>query len=1091
MSLPGADYVDDDVAMLAFSDASDDDSSHDGSNHDPDAMSDDDESTPNPARDDDPMAMIFDGTESTPSTSSKSKKASNLPHVKITDLLQMDSVFDLQVDSLLAEVAVAVPPAARDLLVRIKTALEASKPLGPFSHVQAQTHLRKARIAWPWTVDLGKDVQYAFAYAAPARIDVVGSFLVGGEKKGALIKRRDGYNLDLAVQMPSNLFQPKDHTNYRYFYKRAFYLAHVASLLAPILKGKESISFAYDHHDVRKPVLHVAFPAGKKVTARIVIRPTIAADLFRTDKLSPTRNNVRPADDSPIAGEFPATPAYNAAVLADMHVLTHLHTLHTAAVKAPALHDAMRLLKVWCEQRNLNQWAFSLVYAAAALVHQGQVGRDLRASHIFRMVVFYLANHDWTTPLVLGAPNATVSADEFAGVDVAAVDQNGVNLASWATRTDAVLLKMELQHACRLAERADFPSLFLTPAIHASSKYDHLVSLPVPSNPPAFYNPRVRLDFPHAAHFLTRAVPRLLTRALTDRVHVATALPTPTSTWPITDTPHAPVPDTITVGLIYHADQYARSVDVGPSPADDESGARDFRRVWGTKAELRRFPDGTIRESVAWSKPGHSVVAEVLDYVVQRHMQVVPSHWTARPAVKMMKSVVKASAGTHAAEMTVEQAFRKLESILFGLDDAPLPVAAVLPVAPELTRTAIAAHRHPALFVLELESSGKWPAEPQALYHMMTLFLVRYAHLLTPHGVQARVVTSPLSLDVVFAGHQFTMFLKPRGGAALVADIKHAQDVHQLALAHNGFADSVRLVKLFVARHMLGYHVHDQAVEVLVAHVFTVLERVYPNVPVSPVLALVRVLELVIRHDWKAPLVVKTRQAAAKLDENEDEEGKDGKAKDTAVAPPADGTVVIASEHKRHIIEVVAMRRFRQVAKAALAYLQTSASQTLPPTDLRPVLSTTAHDHDILITLKREIVGEYVVPGRARPAHQGFDPVDMYLRDVTKHVGTLARVFFNDVDGDTVGVVLDPMQLVPRRWAVGHASVVNPRVLPPAKTEDEDEMDVDGAAAGGKRQQVMVQVNVEAVAAELARLGEGLVARVTVQREEVLHVASA
>ncbi|KAJ3367232.1 hypothetical protein GGF31_007650 [Allomyces arbusculus] len=1088
MSLPGADYVDDDVAMQAFSDSDD---SHDGSDHDElDAMSDDgdDESTPNPARDDDPMAMIFDGTDSSaaPTSPSKSKKASNQPHVKITDLLRMDSVFDLQVDSLLAEVAVDVPPAARDLLVRIKTALEASKPLGPFSHAQAQTHLRKARIAWPWTVDLGKDVQYAFAYTAPARIDVVGSFLVGGEKKGALIKRRDGYNLDLAVQMPSNLFQPKDHTNYRYFYKRAFYLAHVASLLQPILKGKESLSFAYDHHDVRKPVLHVAFPAGKKVTARIVMRPTIASDLFRTDKLAPTRNNVRPADDSPIVGEFPATPAYNAAILADMHVLTHLHTLHTAAVKAPSLNDAMRLLKVWCEQRNLNMWAFPLVYAAAALVHQGQVGRDLRACHIFRMVVFYLANHDWTTPLVLGAPNAAVSADEFAGVDVAVVDQNGVNLASWATRTDAVLLKMELAHACRLAERGDFPSLFLTAAIHACSKYDHLISIPVPSNPPAFYNPRVRLDFPHAAHFLTRAVPRLLTRALTDRVHVASALPTHTSTWPITDTPHAPVPDTITVGLIYHADHYARSVDVGPSPADDESGARDFRRVWGTKAELRRFPDGTIRESVTWTKPAHSVVAEVVDYVVQRHMQVGPTHWTSRPAVKMLKSVVKASAGTHVADMPVDQAFRKLETILFGLDDAPLPVAAVLPVAPELTQTAIATHRRPALFVLELESSGKWPSEPQALYHMMTLFLVRYAQLLTPHDVVARVVTSPLSLDLVFAGHQFTMFLKPRGGAALVADIKHAQDVHQLALAHSGFADSVRLVKLFVARHMLGYHVHDQAVEVLVAQVFTVLERAYPNVPVSPALALVRVLELVTRHDWKQALVVKTRQAAAKLDEDEDAESKDSA---TVIAPPpADGTVVIASEHKRHVIEIVAMRRFRQVAKAALGYLQTP-STPLPPTDLRPVLSATAHDHDILITLKREIVNEYVVPGRARPVHQGFDPVDMYLRDVTKHVGTLARVFFNDVDGDVVGVVLDPMQLVPRRWAVGNASVVNPRVLPPA-VEDEDEMDVDGAAAK-KRQQVMVQVNVEAVAAELARLGEGLVARVTVQREEVLHVASA
>jgi U3 small nucleolar RNA-associated protein 22 len=46
---------------------------------------------------------------------------------------------------------------------------------------------------------------------------------------------------------------------------------------------------------------------------------------------------------------------------------------------------------------------------------------------------------------------------------------------------------------------------------------------------------------------------------------------------------------------------------------------------WGPKAELRRFPDGAIAESVAWERaPGeeHLIVSDLLAHALLRHARI-------------------------------------------------------------------------------------------------------------------------------------------------------------------------------------------------------------------------------------------------------------------------------------------------------------------------------------------------------------------------------------------------------------------------------------------------------------------------------------
>lgn len=70
------------------------------------------------------------------------------------------------------------------------------------------------------------------------------------------------------------MFTPKDRTAYRYFHKRAHYIAVIASSLAALGKGKKGKEYAklwasmrveweYEGGDMRRPVLVLTFPKGE------------------------------------------------------------------------------------------------------------------------------------------------------------------------------------------------------------------------------------------------------------------------------------------------------------------------------------------------------------------------------------------------------------------------------------------------------------------------------------------------------------------------------------------------------------------------------------------------------------------------------------------------------------------------------------------------------------------------------------------------------------------------------------------------------------------------------------------------------------
>ena len=119
-------------------------------------------------------------------------------------------------------------------------------------------------------------MQYKFEYAKPSSINAVGSYPL------KLVTRNDSQLcIDLAVTIPAvscpckchgrgqwtnrlqGILQEKDYLNYRYFYKRAYYIAHIATGIKDAGAQDFQLSFENLNGNQLQPILVVKQAGGE------------------------------------------------------------------------------------------------------------------------------------------------------------------------------------------------------------------------------------------------------------------------------------------------------------------------------------------------------------------------------------------------------------------------------------------------------------------------------------------------------------------------------------------------------------------------------------------------------------------------------------------------------------------------------------------------------------------------------------------------------------------------------------------------------------------------------------------------------------
>lgn len=466
--------------------------------------------------------------------------------LKETGELFKNNVFKLKVDEMLPEVRPSYNKAGALELVlrRLHQLFEFLAPLQPLPVGEAiksfQKHTSDSKVRIPFPDPAPKsDANYKLGFEKPSAMHLVGSWPLK-----STAKRPEGTDVDIAAIMPSSLFQPKDYVNFRYFHKKAFYLAALAHAIQTAEDEHDihlgvTASFALVDADPRRPILVLRPIHDKsetdfsKLKCTIRIHPSVEADTFKPIHLGPLRSNVRVASiDADDAADAAATPRYNAAILADTLHLPHLVYLHTVSQACPAFADACLLLKTWAFQRGFGSGGrltpkhsledrrrlvagtaslrFILTMILAHLL-QGEekrtgwkrdttnAGRSKLANsfssyQLFRGVMDWLAKHDFKANPVfmksmpeagLASKSDKVPREEFSKVfDRVLVDPSGtLNLFAFVPTGSVDLLQYEARRTFEMLNDPTsdhFDALFLQDRTAAPFTFDEVARIDLP-----------------------------------------------------------------------------------------------------------------------------------------------------------------------------------------------------------------------------------------------------------------------------------------------------------------------------------------------------------------------------------------------------------------------------------------------------------------------------------------------------------------------------------------------------------------------------------------------------------------------------------
>ncbi|KIV96663.1 hypothetical protein PV10_00501 [Exophiala mesophila] len=1015
----------------------------------------------------------------------------------------------------------------------------------PISGTEAAKSFRKQGITIPFPEPRPtKDTNYKFEFKPPSSIKTRGALVDNLSVKHENL-------IDIRVIMPESLFQEKDYLNNRAFHKAAFYLSCIALSLKESYPKEFDWSFSHQHDLDLLPIVCLIprDPQLAKFTFQISVG--FPSAVIPIEKTSPTKVCLRNSTVSDDESDRKPVPVYNGAIryAASSSSLAE----RTKLSRSPAFDESCRVAQIWLRQRGFSsaiseggfgfdEWS----HICGLLLQQGGhrnhplFSKQYSSLQFLKAMLQILAVRDLRDPWIIGDIKVEIPRSD---VPVLYDVTNGFNVLYKMTPWSYERLRHHAQlslTALNTKHQDNFESIFLFKVAEPFLQYDEVLSINIPGKSFASTAERVQ--------YLQRLY-SVISRGLGDRTNLINFTFPKAQTWPLKHDHGASTTDIqVEVGLLINADNITRLVDHGPS-ADEQQEAAEFREFWGEKAELRRFKDGSISESLVWL-PGTPVTLQIIKHLVLQHFKLLPSSVTRRSRDLQSDLLEEADAvSTKDAFRLINNTYQSLTSTLHGLQGLPLPIRSISPADAALRSSTIdnpliPPASKPIDILIQFDSSARWPDSLPAIQHTKIAFLLKVSELLSSSD---QTLTTRIGLEnttQATSGYFNTSFLDiiyPSGGPGISpicfrARILHDRESHLLQTAlsdktlHGSVRDSIntalteyksaflaspihtttirtlctrfpplsgtiRLLKKWISSHRLLDHIPPEILEILAAQTF--LQPTPWAAPGSCTTAFLRCLHLLSRWDWTtAPLVVdlslgqemsssqvdviKTRfQAWRKLDPSFNKVV-------WCVGTNLDETGTVWTGNGR--VERVVASRVRALASAAIDRVRSSHEDGMDAGSWDGLFVGDLENYDFIIRLKRSVTGNARSKRRRSSAGEavdsvveyknlqigealdidsiGFDAVQLYLEDLRFVFGHTA-LFFHDGSAAGANSVIAglwrPSVKGEKEWRVrlGWSSVPLP-----IKSGDGDEEDAE---------KFMCTFNGDAVLAEMAALGEGLV----------------
>ncbi|KAH0855123.1 hypothetical protein HID58_020473 [Brassica napus] len=775
--------------------------------------------------------------------------------------------------------------------------------------------LEKSRIDRDSTVDgLVSSIEEAID-AIPEGLEVTSelapSFVseIGADKVEFIFKKPNGFrpvgsystrcmakpdaSVDLLLHLPKECFHEKDYMNHLYHAKRCLYLCVLKNHLL-LSSSVEKVEWSALQNEARKPVL-VVFPA-KKVDHlpgfSIRIIPS-AKSLFDVAMLSMSSNNLPSVTAD---GDSLPTPTYNLSILEDMFLEENSNLLENRLSQWKALPDALILLKIWARQRSsiyahdcLN--GFLIFVIVSFLARFGYIEKSQNALQIFTKTLEFITTHDFEGSglfFTAGKTKILASTEEnkkFKELFPVLIcdPSTHVNLAFRMTSIGLHELRHEASSTLTRMKLSDggFEEAFMT-KIDYPVKYDHCIRLHLEgkiAEPTSVFC----LDKEYWRIY-EQKVHSLLEQGLGDRAKsIRVVWRNANQGSYVEDGLSVLDREPLFIGISIRSTENAfRMVDIGPD-ADNKEEVLKFRKFWGDKSELRRLEDGRIAECTVWETQQwrrHLIMKQMIEYIFERHLSLYSDDIVQLVDQLDFSLLYGDKDPTFGNSLYV---FKVLSKCLLEIKGIPLNVSGIQPLDSALRLTSVfppephplvcvkiverRLHEHmpsciPTMEVMiQLEGPGDLEIEKTK-----TDFLLQIVKKLQ----KVKGITRPATENnVVFMGgyaFRLSILHEIAVGPDRVKDLsstdkmlffrcQHAKMIYGLQAGFPTYAPVARLAKRWVSAHLFSGCLAEEAIELLVAHVF--LTPLPLGVPLSRFSGFLRFLRLLADYDWwSCPLIV-------------------------------------------------------------------------------------------------------------------------------------------------------------------------------------------------------------------------------------------
>lgn len=762
-----------------------------------------------------------------------------------------------------------------DALKGLKKVLQGIGKLEGLNLKQMQEWCERRGISIPWPADMAPCKAFCesspaqevvFHFEAPKSIAIAGSFMLQTYLAG------EDSNVDLIVEQPEGVVfryadGAKDHINWRYWLRRCFYVAVCFDALKQDLPASASIKFDRLNGNPYKSIIAIKFSGIDRVIRIIPSLPysdTFKSKIFR---LGPQRSNVRPAWlQSWIKGgnsfesnpkELP-TPFYNYSLLSEALYLPHLINLHSVLKSSPVLSASVKMIKAWLKQSGVSavtsingfiasMWLVDMVNNGiinSSIMDELQIFKLVLKSWVdsfssdkpefFKKLSGFESEEDYegfsdcpsTSPALLAGPMNLLYSSNFNSLQcLAQLASSTLSfLSAHPDRLDRIFLsKLD----CELFTR------------DLSVTYKNIAAEDVKGLPAGVFENYANVM---TSGYLEGRIALVLRKGLTDRLKGPLNVQ-------ISQSKSGSGFD-ISIGVTFDALNYERLIDLGPNSDEGEAAAK-FRGFWGSKAELRQFKDSAIRECVSWEtvKDKSTIPREIINWLLSRHFGLnSKSSSDNSDRLLFFKSSSESFSKFSGVFDALGRELRGLSQVL------PLTIVQCVGISP--------AHRHTSLqvpepiegltqefpssllpspscpvydFLIRFERSSAWPDERQALQSARQAFLLQLNRTLLSRKIVQGALVSSEYIDIFYKGYVFRGWIEvPREELrcrveGLIAEAERIERrtfwqtrlsnvLHQLATRHRAFSETARLVKTFLAGHLIT--LDDDLIDNLVALIF-------------------------------------------------------------------------------------------------------------------------------------------------------------------------------------------------------------------------------------------------------------------------------